>query len=173
MTLVEMLIVLGVMAIAAGLIVPMAANTNDMKVRTAADQMVAALMFAQTSAICQQRNYQVVFDSVNHSFEVQDEDGNVIPDPLKKMTDGVDPAEYEYRVVYPSSGHLQQVRIDEADFDGDSVVWFDGLGAPYSGALGGSPQPLSSGQVTISAGQHQFTISIEPVTGKVTVIASG
>ncbi|MHC4555637.1 MAG: hypothetical protein ACYSUS_10255, partial [Planctomycetota bacterium] len=56
-----------------------------------------------------------------------------------------------------------------ADFDGvvSNAVTFDYLGSPYSGT--DTTAPLNSGQILLQATDFSITVSVEPVTGYVTM----
>jgi uncharacterized protein YjdB len=50
--------------------------------------------------------------------------------------------------------------VQSVDFDGDPNVTFDALGAPDN---------ASDGTVTVKSGDETYTITVAPVTGRVTV----
>jgi hypothetical protein len=61
------------------------------------------------------------------------------------------------------------VDITSADFDGDitRAITFDYLGSPYSGT--DTTTPLNSGQIILQANDFSITVSVEPITGYVTI----
>ena len=81
-TLVELIIVVVILSIAALIAVPMVSSAADMQVRSAANQIAAHLDYAKGMAITHQQNYSVVFDVSNESYQVQDEGGNLIDHPV-------------------------------------------------------------------------------------------
>ena len=93
-TLAEVLVVLVILGIASAIVIPMIGDTSNLRASSAARQIASTLLFTQTSAITDQQQYQVVFDSVNNCYEVQDQDGDVISET---MTLGGD-----YRIDYSS-----------------------------------------------------------------------
>lgn len=159
-TLVEVLMVLLILGIAATIVIPMINDTSDMQVTSAARQIASTLMYAQTASISTQDQYQVVFDTGSNSFEVQDSLGAVIVDPVVGNP---------YQIEYPNDKRTRNVSIETVNFDGSSIVWFDRLGAPYGGAISASPPPLSTGQVVVQVKDKTMTISVEPVTGRITI----
>jgi prepilin-type N-terminal cleavage/methylation domain-containing protein len=159
-TLVEILMVLAILGIAVTIVVPMVTDTSGMKVTSAARQIASTLLYAQTASISTQEQYQVVFDTVSNSYEVQDSTGTVIMDPVVGSP---------YQIDYPNDRRTQNVSLETANFDGSSTVWFDRLGAPYGGAISASPPPLSTGQVVVRVGDKTMTINVEPVTGRITI----
>jgi prepilin-type N-terminal cleavage/methylation domain-containing protein len=159
-TLVEVMMVLVILGIAATIVVPMVSDTSDMKATSAARQITSTLLYAQTASISSQQQYQVVFDTTNNSYEVQDSAGNVILDPVVGSP---------YQIQYPNDRRTDDVLLETANFDGTNTIWFDRLGAPYGGAISDSPPPLSSGQVTVRVKDKSITINVEPVTGRITI----
>ncbi|MHC5100962.1 MAG: hypothetical protein ACYSOG_03905, partial [Planctomycetota bacterium] len=90
---------------------------------------------------------------------VQDEGGILIDHP-------VNPGDF---VVNFSNTELDKVDITSADFDGNitKAITFDYLGSPYSGT--DTSTPLNTGQITLQANDFSITVSVEPVTGYVTM----
>ena len=158
-TLVELIIVVVILSIAALIAVPMVSSAADMQVRSAANQIAAHLDYAKSMAITHQQAYSVVFDVSNESYQVQDGGGNLIDHP-------VNPGDF---VVNLSNAGLDKVDITSAIFDPDSsdTITFDYLGSPYSGT--NTSTPLNSGQIILQATDFSITVSVEPVTGYVTM----
>jgi prepilin-type N-terminal cleavage/methylation domain-containing protein len=160
-TLAEVLVVVVILAIAATIVIPMMGDTNDMKVASAARQVVSTLLYAQTLAISTQQRHQVVFDSVSNEYEIQDESGNVIMDP-------VSPGQ-PFRISYTNHPQLRPVVIDSVDIGGTNIVWFDRLGAPYEGDISGNQFLLSQGTITLVAGTNSMNVQVEPVSGRINI----
>ncbi len=160
-TLVELIVVMVILAIAAMLAVPMISSAADVQVRSAANMIAADLDYAKSMAISRQQYYSVVFDSANESYEVHNSGGTVIDHPIK--------AGSNFKVDLRSDSRLSRVDIFNADFDPESqpAVSFDYLGSPYSGT--GTANPLNSGQITLQAGSFSMTVTVEPMTGYVTI----
>jgi hypothetical protein len=123
--------------------------------------MIAAdLEYAKSMAIARAQDYSVVFDRSNESYHIQIEnlDGTVtvIPHPVKKG--------FNYVVDLRAVG-LDKVDIVNADFDSAGTVKFDYLGNPHNSG-GGS---LSRGVITLRAGGATITVTVEPVTGFVSI----
>ena len=160
-TLAEVLVVLIILGIAATIVIPLISDTSGMQVTSAARHISSTLLFAQTSAISAQQPFQVVFDADAECYEVRDADGNAVADPAM--------AGQNYRVDYAHDPRLQKVRIDAVDFDGGSKVWFDRLGAPYTGPDKENLAALNAGSVNIQAGNKIITIAVEPITGRINI----
>jgi len=163
-TLAEMMVVVIIIGIAASVIIPMIGDSSDLQLETAARQLASTLLFAQTYAIANQKKYQVVFDTANHSYEIQDENSQVIKDPT-----GTSNAEnYFFKVTFPECKHLRKVGIDNVNFDGTNKVWFDRMGMPYRGEIADATA-LASGSVTLKAADRNMVITVEPVTGRIKI----
>ena len=159
-TLIEIIVVVVILAIVALMAVPMFSSAADIQLKAAANMIAADLEYAKSMAISRQQPYSVVFDSIAESYEVCDSGGVVIPHPINPG---------DLVVAFPSDSRLNQVVIVSADFDPDSeeTITFDYLGSPYSGST--TATPLVSGVVTLEAGDLTMTVSVEPITGYVTI----
>jgi len=161
-TLVELLVVIIILGIATVIVVPMLANTDDLKLNSATRQMVAALLYAQTNAIATQQTHQIVFDTAANSYEVQKKN----PDPDNTFTIIKHPVEKtDYRIDFDTAPGLKNVVVNAVDFDSTSTVRFDRMGAPYNG----NGNALTDGSVTIAVPDLSNTIIIEPVTGRIRI----
>jgi len=156
-TLVELLIVISIIMIAALTAIPMMSSAASVQIRSAANMLTADLEYAKSMAISRAQNYSVVFDKDAESYRVEDQNGNVIPHPVKKG--------FGYVIDFQNDGRLNKVDIVDADFDGTGVVKFDYLGSPYNG----SNSPLNSGVISLQAGGTTTTVTVEPVTGFVSI----
>ena len=155
-TLAEMLVTLVILGVAAMVVIPSIGNTTDMQATSAARQLVSDLLFAQTYSISQKHPYQVVFDAANESYEIQDADtSSVITHPITKVP---------YRMAFLTDQHLKDVRITAATFDSGNLVKFNSLGMPYNSA---GNQLAARGTVTLIAGTHNITVTVEPVSGRI------
>jgi prepilin-type N-terminal cleavage/methylation domain-containing protein len=164
-TLVELIIVVVILSIAAMIAVPMISNAADIQVRAAANKIAAHLDYAKGLAITHQRRHWVVFNESDESYQIWtvEDDGTteyVIDHPVNPGPFVVD---------FSTDGRLSRVDIDTAIFDPDSsdTITFDYLGSPYSGT--DTSTPLNSGQITLQANDFSITVSVEPVTGYVTM----
>lgn len=161
-TLIELIVVMVILSIAAMLAIPMISSAADVQVRSAANMIAADLDYAKSMAISRQQYYSVVFDPANESYEVHDKDGNVIDHPVKTG--------FLFEVDLQSDSRLSRVDIVSADFDSQASVTFDYLGSPYSGSYPDTVNPLNNReQIELQAGSFSMTITVEPMTGYVTI----
>ena len=160
-TLIEIILVVVIIGIAAFLTIPMLSDAADMQARSAANQIVADLDYAKSMAMTHQQNYSLVFDTADNSYQIQDASGTVIEHPLRPGTN--------YVISFSDDRHLDQVDITNVNFDSDisDAITFDYLGSPYSGI--GTGSTLNDGQITVQAGDFTLTVDVEPVTGYVTI----
>ena len=161
-TMVELIVVMLVLAIAAGIMVPMMGNTHAMELRAAAQHVASTLTYAQNSAIAARAPIQVVFSPDAESYSLQDADGQV-------LTGDVTTDDSRFQTTFPDTYDYSSVTIETADFDDTQSVWFDRLGSPHSGAIADAPPHLASGQLVLASGESTVTIAVAPVTGNITV----
>lgn len=160
-TLVEIIIVVVILGIAAALVIPSISNAADMQVRSAANRIAADLDYAKNLAITYQSAYSVVFDVSGESYKIQDHIGDPVKNPLTGQS--------SFIVDFSADSRLSRVNIAVANFDPDSnpSITFDYLGSPHSGTVEGNP--LNSGQITLQADNFSLTVDVEPVTGYITI----
>lgn len=145
-TLIELMIVIVIIGIAAAMAVPMISSAASFQIRSAANIVAADLEYAKSMAISRGRSYSVVFDATAESYQIEDPDGNVVTPPGRKAT-----------VQFGAGAQLNNVAITNVSFTSETVT-FDYLGSPNSG-----------GTVQLQAGGITKTITIEPVTGFISV----
>ena len=160
-TIIEVLLVVMIISIAAMMVLPMFSSADSMQLRSAANMIAADLEYAKSMAITRGQKFSVVFDETTDSYRIKDQDGVVIAHPVKKG--------FSY-VINLQDERLDKVDIADADFDPDSsnTITFDYLGSPYSGT---GTNPLNSGVITLQAKGTGVAISvgIEPVTGFISI----
>lgn len=153
-TLVEVLIVVTIMGIAAAVVVPQMIQSGTLSVQAAGRMVIADILIAQNEAVAQQENRRVVFDSTNNKYHLALPDGAIIS---KAWING-DTDSGNYIVDFGSDQRFAGVKLTNVDFAGGNVLEFDALGAPSNG-----------GTVDVQFEQHQYRISVTPVTGRVTI----
>jgi len=156
-TLIEVILVVVIIGIAAGVVVPMMSSASSMQIRAAVNLVAADIEYAKSMAISRGQRYSVVFNKTTETYQVVDKDNNVIPHPVKKG--------FNYVMDFRNDGRIDRVDILDANFDGGNKVTFDSLGSPWND----SGTPLNSGVVTLRSGTITRTVSVEPVTGFISV----
>ncbi|HUV67226.1 MAG TPA: GspH/FimT family protein [Sedimentisphaerales bacterium] len=150
-TVVELLIVVVILSIVALTAVPMMSSAAGIQIRSAANMIAADVEYARSMAISHGQNFSVEFDKNADSYKIVDLNGNVIQHPVKKG--------FTYVVDFRNESRLNRVDITNANFNTTAqTVTFDCLGSPLDG-----------GTVNLQAGAVSATITVEPVTGFVSI----
>lgn len=171
-TYVELAIVLLLVGIFAMIGFPaLNATMRDSRLSDATQEAVNALEFAQLTAMTSGRMTRVVIGNSNERIEVRQytinadlfnggdelaegdvENGtyDIMPYPPKKGLD--------YRFDFPDEGRFRGVDITISDFNNSDPVFFDAMGAPSKG-----------GSATLALGNSQRIVTLDALTGKVTV----
>jgi type II secretion system protein H len=161
-TLIELIVVVVIIGIAAMIAVPMMSSAADMQVRSAANRIAADLDYAKSLAMTHQKAFTVVFDPDNESYDIRETaTDTVISDPMRPGS--------SYAIDFTTDSRSSRVDIVDSDFDdhADDAVTFDYLGSPYSGKT--LATALNSGRVTLTSDHFTIYVDIEPVTGYVTI----
>lgn len=156
-TMIEVIVVVVIISIAAVMAVPMFSGAASMQLRSAANIVASDLEYAKSLSIATQQRYEVKFDASAESYRIVDQAGNVIGHPVKKG--------FDYAVDFTADQRLNKVSIELVDFDTTDSVEFDYLGSP----INGSGNPLNSGSIQLEAGGETMTISVAAVTGFVSI----
>jgi Tfp pilus assembly protein FimT len=161
---IELLIVVAILAIAAAIAVPMVSSAGSMQLRAAVNIVAADLEYAKSMSISRGQKYSVVFDTMNGQYRIVviNQSGNETP-VTHPITQSLN-----YVVRFQSDSRLSQVNIANVSFDGTNTVSFDYLGSPWSGT-GSSATQLNSGVITLQAGGITRTVNVEPVTGYISI----
>ncbi len=151
-TLIELLIVIVIIGIAATIAVPLISSAASMQIRAAGGIVAADLEYAKSMAITTGRPHSVVFEPGNERYSIKDQlSDTVVKHPITQKDNG-------YIVDFATDGRLDRVNIDTAIFGGDNTVTFDSLGSPDNG-----------GSVVLQAGGISRTVTVEAVTGFISV----
>ncbi len=149
-TLVELLIVVVILSIVALTAIPMMSSAASIQIRSAGNMIAADVEYARSMAISRGQYFSVEFDKNADSYRIVDQNSNVIPHPVKKG--------FTYVVNFRNESRLSRVDITNANFNTTQKVTFDCLGSPDNG-----------GSVNLQAGGVTTTITVEPVTGFVSI----
>lgn len=157
-TLVEVLITVTIMGIAAAIVVPNMLQGGTMGVQAGARMIVADVLFAQNEAMAHNSQRRVVFDPAGNSYSVQKYDSDAGAWVLETNPVLGGNSTNNYQIDFDEDGRFEGVDIVSADFGGSDTIQFDDLGNPSSG-----------GTVQIRYDQHIYDIKIAPFSGRVTV----
>ena len=150
-TLAELMVVVVIIGITAGMVIPYASSAADSAAMAGARMIVCDLQYAQNMAITTQTPVTVTFNPGGESYTLSNASGSLIH-PINKTA---------YVVDFASQRGFEGLDIVSASFNGAASVAFDELGSPDN-----------AGAVTIQAGAQAYVISVAAATGKVTVTAS-
>ncbi len=148
-TIIELIAVVVIIAIAALIAIPMMSSASGTQLRSAANMIAADLEYAKSMAISRQKTYKVIFDKNTESYRIEDET-SVIGHPVKIGSD--------YVVNFSADSRVSEVDIVSVNFNSNEKVEFNYLGSPDNG-----------GVISIAAGTVTMTITVEPVTGFITI----
>jgi prepilin-type N-terminal cleavage/methylation domain-containing protein len=171
-TLIELLIVISLLAVIAAVAIPNYSSDDTTQLEIAVADVVGTIRFAHSEAIRTGVSYGVVADKGNQTLRVYRVDTSV--DPAVLRFDNYDPLTKQLYELKFSAGESGVVMTD-ADFQ------FVGAASPtdylgFSGSTGvpaeavtGYRRMLDSAYVRLSYKQNSKTISISPLTARVTV----
>lgn len=159
-TLVEVLVVVTILGIAAAMIVPSMGSTSSLKVQGAVRTLVADITEAQSDALAYQTPRAIVFYPSENRYVVVEVRGN-----------SVDPETDTLLETSLSDGSFGDAHIEEAafsyDLDENPVLIFDELGSPV--VAPGSDTAAPTGEIIVSGSGQKFRVAVDAFTGRVTV----
>ena len=147
-TLVELILVVFILAIAALVAVPAFSSAADIQVRSTANRIAADLDYARGLALTRQKNFWVVFDDAAESYAIwwhnpATDTDEIFTNPLTQTNFIVDLA---------NDSRVGGVNIFSANFDGvaSDAVTFDYLGTPLAGTpADGGARLAAEGVITL------------------------
>lgn len=158
-TLIEVLLTVSIMGLAAAIVVPNMLQGGTLGVQAGARMIIADLLFAQNEAMAQQSARRVVFDPAGNSYRVEkfDTASNAWVLEYNPVIGGATD-EQNYTIDFDDDGRFRGINIVSATFNGTTQVEFDDLGNPSSG-----------GTIRLRFDTHVYDIKVAPFTGRVTV----
>jgi len=153
-TLVELLIVMAILGLAAAMVVPAMIRPGQFTIQAAARMVIADILYAQSEAIAHQQDRKLIFNETANRYHLTDAQGNVLSVSWK--SGGADGA--NYIVSFANDNRFTGVRLDNVDFAGESTLTFDDHGAPLQG-----------GTLDLVFENKRYRVSVAPFTGRVTV----
>jgi prepilin-type N-terminal cleavage/methylation domain-containing protein len=177
-TLVEILVVVVIIGIAAAMIIPQMGTRDDLKAAAAARMLMADLIYAQNRAISTQTRHYLVFDNVSspQTYRVV---SSVSPqvDIMHPVTkDSVYQVKFGMNAPASATGispGMDQCGLGTVNIEGHKTIGFDELGVPCYWDTGtNQPVPLSvsaGSTIEVKCGTFTLTVSVEPYTGEIKV----
>ena len=155
-TLVELLIVIMIMAIAAAVAMPMMGETDSTRLTCAARLLVADLDFAKMESITHADDPRVVvFDQGTHSYHIAASSA-----PSTPITNIIANQPYTVQFGTGRAAKLTGVTIQSYSLDGDNQLEF--------GSFGQLDQTTTA-TITLQAGSATITVQIDPISGEALV----
>jgi len=158
-TIIELMMVVMILGIMAAVVVPMATSSHDSQCAAAARMLTADLELAQSVALARQSSVAVVFSADRQSYKVVIYTGQNLGDyaGLTPISHPGKPGQ-GYEVSIRGELQLPNARVDSVSFGGLPFVVYDTFGSPMVG-----------GSVVLSAGDAHLTVTVQPITGAVSV----
>lgn len=155
-TLVEMMIVVLIIAIAAALVVPRLGNTASTKLRGAAAMLVADVSFAQIESISHGDDLRlIVFDNPNDTYHIA-----AASDTATPITNPINGRPYLVDYGSGPTESLNGVSIDSYDLDGDDELGF---------GVYGSLDQATDATITLGCDGLTIIVTIDVETGECVV----
>lgn len=177
-TLIEVLIVVVLLGLAAVLVIPSMTQTGVLRIQAAVRTLVADITFVQGDALAYQTRRAIWFGKV----PVRDPDGGwtfadgngytvceVRGAEIDLATDFLPDPEAPTRPLGRDfdRGDFGGATLTAVDFNGADLLIFDELGGPVAELDG--PDPGVGGSLRINGSGAKFVLSVEAYTGRVTV----
>lgn len=160
-TLIELIIVLIVVALAMGIVIPYTFDRGDVVAATVAQVIQRDLEYAQNEATRRQVSVNVRFDVANNQYTISDANGT--------MTNPMTGLPYQVKIATTAG---VQVLLKSVNFGSNSTgITFIATGEPLQY---GTTNPVSttSGAV-VQYGNYSCTVKVSPVVGKVSIVSGG
>jgi len=154
-TLVELLMVVAVLIIAAAIVIPNLGTAGDAQAMSAARALASDMELARDLALKTQRPHTLLFSGDERSYKV-------VADYAGETYAAAQAVEHPVRagstfeVTLSERNGMSAVSVTDVSFGGDGYVTFNELG-----------EPSAAGSVTVQAGQARMRIAVAGLTGSV------
>lgn len=172
-TLLELLIVVGLLGLAGSLLIPYMVGRSSLETQSAVRRVIADISFAQADAISHQeyrrvyfyedgRGYCIIRVGANFDAEFDPDTADYIYDPLGNAgPDG------KYIVDFTADKRYEHVSIQQATLDNNQrYLTFDQTG----GTVMSGGAPGTGGHIIVHSDDASYRIDVEPFTGRLTVV---
>ena len=157
-TLIEVMMVIGIIIAASSLVIPLAMDAVGMQVPMAAERMISDFRFAQEAAITRNRSFIIVFDLENEGYQITDDSGTVVKRPGSSR---------DYAVYFREMNWFKDVDIVSVKINSmlDEKIQFDSMGM----LLCSSGEAVTEAVITLKSGKRTVSVSIDPDSGQARV----
>lgn len=158
-TLIELLVVVMILAIIGAVAIPLVSSNDDAECQSAARALISDLELAQSTALARQTPVALVFSDDLQGYKVVLAEGQNLDDyaSLLALSHPLEPTK-AYEVYLSADMQLPGLQVGSASFGGESYVVFNSFASPDSG-----------GSVILTSGDATLTVSVESITGRVSV----
>jgi prepilin-type N-terminal cleavage/methylation domain-containing protein len=162
-TLVEILMVVTILAIASAIIVPQLSSRDDLKAAAGARVVMADMIWAQNRAISTQQKQYMVFNGQSYTLWYKNSSGT-----LTQSTNPV--TQQTYTQTFGVSGTpLENVTLGTGSFNSQASLCFDEMGTPYGYDGTNETAMTAAGTLQVTCGSDSLTITVEGYTGETSV----
>jgi prepilin-type N-terminal cleavage/methylation domain-containing protein len=160
-TLIELLIVILVLAIAAAIVIPSIGSASESQAIAAARVLQSDLEVTRSLAVTTQQPYSLVFSPDRQSYKVV---VNYSGAPYASVVPVGHPVNrgQSFEVTFSGLNGMQSVVVTSANFGGQAYATFQPLG-----------DPVSPGSVVLRSGNSEMTVAVEGLTGIITAVRTG
>jgi prepilin-type N-terminal cleavage/methylation domain-containing protein len=156
-TLFELMCVIVVAAIVAGVAIAMSGDSDSTAAMAGAEIVLQDLEYAQSEAIARRSEITVTYDVGAGTYAISSVSGT-LTNPITKQA---------YVVNLSEETGSGGVSLSAADFGGSSSISFSSTGEPV---IPGTDTPVSSSSfITVTCGNASRYVTITPVVGKISV----
>jgi len=153
-TLVEVLIVVTIIGIAGAIVVPQMLTAGTLGIQAAARMVISDILYAQNEAIANQATRKIIFDVIENSYRLSDVADVTI------TASWIDSDSQNYVIDFDeTTKQFGRIKIKSVNFDGNSELAFDALGAPSNG-----------GTIEVEYLDTVYRVTVAAFTGRVTVM---
>lgn len=155
-SLMELLIVVVLIGIAAAIVIPMTTQAAPLRLQALARQIVADIMQVQSDSITLQRSHAIIFSTSGYVMA-----------PVTGTTPQTGTDVLERRSIGGTANQdYANITVSAITFPGNILV-FDAMGCPVQAA--GSDQPASDAYIEVASGGEKYRIWVRAFTGGVEV----
>ncbi|MEE2719459.1 MAG: prepilin-type N-terminal cleavage/methylation domain-containing protein [Planctomycetota bacterium] len=172
-TLLELIIVIALLALAAVLLVPSLVGLSRMETQAAVRRLVSDIGFAQADAMANQTYRRIQFLDDGRGYALLRVDEASFADPFDAETadylddpSGTASARGRYIVDFVADERYDGVQLGDIDTDGTGERITFG---PLGGTVSSVGLPAGAGRIVVLGTDESFEVLVTPMTGKLTV----